>query len=128
MGYHNNEDQLKKCVNDAYRFLNDRARLEHALRIALKGLGADASLQDKIVADVRAADFDSINQLTMRTTITCRDVIQSETLAYQAYKLIDYLSEKQQREKYYRLSTRYNRLLIKARLRYQRRIKLSSRL
>jgi hypothetical protein len=41
----------------AQRFINDRARLEHALRICLKKLGVDANQQELIVAEVKNANF-----------------------------------------------------------------------
>jgi SOS response regulatory protein OraA/RecX len=61
MGYHSNEETTKKAINDAQRFINDRARLEHALRIALKKLSVSDCDQEKIISDVRSCNFDSIN-------------------------------------------------------------------
>jgi SOS response regulatory protein OraA/RecX len=63
MGYHSNELTTKKAVNDAQRFINDRSRLEHGLRIALKKLGASDLEQDKIVSDIKASHFDSITAI-----------------------------------------------------------------
>jgi hypothetical protein len=61
MGYHNNEETTKKAIRDANRFINDRSRLEHALRLALKGLGiADSGPQETIISEVKSANFDSI--------------------------------------------------------------------
>lgn len=63
MGYHSNEETTKRAVSDACRFINDRARLELALRTALTSLGAPEQQRDAIVADVRAADFRSLHEL-----------------------------------------------------------------
>ena len=64
MGYHRNEETTKRAVKDAARFANDRARLEHALRFTLFHLGriGDSEQLDEIVADVRKADFSSLEK------------------------------------------------------------------
>ena len=55
----------KRIIEDAVRFLNDRARLEYALRQTLESLGVGMKQIIKIVNDVRLADFDSLRK-TMR--------------------------------------------------------------
>ena len=62
MGYHNNEEQLKRTIKDANRFINDRARLEHAFRKTLVTLGADREQVENIVSDVRKAKFITLNK------------------------------------------------------------------
>jgi hypothetical protein len=63
MGYHANEEATKQCIKDAQRFINDRARLEYGLRIALQKLGVRDEEQNKIVQDVRSNNFDSLSQV-----------------------------------------------------------------
>jgi hypothetical protein len=63
MGYHNNEETTKKAIRDANRFINDRARLEHALRQALVALGvSDSGTLTDIISDVKSANFESLDR------------------------------------------------------------------
>ena len=64
MAYRNDEEH-KKMIKDLNMFCNDRARLEHGLRVCLTALGVGNLQVNKIVKDVRLADFDSLNK-TMR--------------------------------------------------------------
>lgn len=57
MGYHSNEATTKKAVNDAQRFINDRARLEQALRLTLDHVGIGSQERDAIVEDVKRNRF-----------------------------------------------------------------------
>jgi SOS response regulatory protein OraA/RecX len=62
MGYHDNEEQHGQLIKDGVRFLNDRARLEHALRKTLVTLGAKKHQIEEIVNDVRAAKWYKLNK------------------------------------------------------------------
>lgn len=48
---------------DCYNLANDRARLEHALRRVLTALGVGEVQQNKIVKDVRACEWSSLEKL-----------------------------------------------------------------
>jgi hypothetical protein len=68
MGYHNNEETTKKAIRDANRFINDRARLEHALRQTLIALGiTDSGTLTDIVSEVKSADFKRLNGIVMES-------------------------------------------------------------
>ena len=61
--------QLHKIANErthaeaAYQFANDRARLEHALRQVFTALSVGELQQNKIITDVRACEFASLDKL-----------------------------------------------------------------
>jgi hypothetical protein len=64
MGYHNNEETTKKAIRDANRFINDRARLEHALRQTLIALGiSDSGALTDIIIDVKSANFERLYEV-----------------------------------------------------------------
>ena len=56
------EQERRKFVADLNRICNDRARLEHGLRTVLDALGVGKKQLDKIIVDVRAANFDGLNK------------------------------------------------------------------
>lgn len=65
MGYHNNEETTKKAIRDANRFINDRARLEHALRQTLVALGInDSGTLTDLINEVKSANFERLNEVT----------------------------------------------------------------
>jgi SOS response regulatory protein OraA/RecX len=61
MGYHNNEETTKNAIRDACRFINDRSRLEHGLRIALDHVGMSEHKISIIINDIKSSNFDSLN-------------------------------------------------------------------
>ena len=64
MAYENTKER-NKMVKHLNQFANDRARLEHGLRVTLGSLGVGDAQVNKIIKDVRLADFESLNK-TMR--------------------------------------------------------------
>ena len=56
------DQERRKLVRDLNRFCNDRARLEHALRVVLGRHGLGKVQVNNIVADVRKADFKSLGK------------------------------------------------------------------
>jgi SOS response regulatory protein OraA/RecX len=62
MGYHSNEETTKIAIKDACRFINDRSRIEHGLRLALDHIGISKQNQDSIINDIRSSNFDSLNK------------------------------------------------------------------
>lgn len=53
----------RSLTEDAYNLANDRARLEHALRLTFTALGVGQLQQDKIIKDVRQCDFSTLDKL-----------------------------------------------------------------
>ncbi len=62
MGYHNNEATTKKCIKDAQLFINDRARLEHALRLTLNSIGISQSTQSEMIERAKLCDFTRLEE------------------------------------------------------------------
>ncbi len=60
MGYHDNEWLLRAVVEDAQKFINDRARLEEGFRRTLMLCTVPAPDIETVIADCRRAQFDSI--------------------------------------------------------------------
>jgi hypothetical protein len=70
MGYHNNEETTIKAIRDANRFINDRARLEHALRQTLVALGVnDSSTLTGIIHEVKLANFERLNRVAQELKV-----------------------------------------------------------
>jgi hypothetical protein len=63
MGYHNNEQALKKCVGDAVRFINDRARLQYGLEVILFHMDYDWQFIDQTILDIRNCNFEKLNEV-----------------------------------------------------------------
>jgi len=63
MGYHSNEAQAKKFIKDSNRFINDRARLEHALRMTLQSIDVTEENIEAVVKDVRLANFNLLSEV-----------------------------------------------------------------
>jgi hypothetical protein len=60
MGYHNNEETTKKCINDACRFINDRERYKYLAQLLMDHMKlSDADIVG-LLLKARAADFDGI--------------------------------------------------------------------
>jgi len=55
-------ETLMKCYVDACRFINDRERLRFALTTTLQALGVPSQQIAKIVAEVRANNFSTLNK------------------------------------------------------------------
>jgi len=56
------EQEKRKLTQDAFRFCNDRARLQHALEITLERLGFCNTQINNIVNDVKKASFASLKK------------------------------------------------------------------
>jgi hypothetical protein len=53
---------LFKAYADACRFINDRERLRFALHETLRAFGVGQAQAEKIIAEVRAANFDTLKK------------------------------------------------------------------
>jgi SOS response regulatory protein OraA/RecX len=62
MGYHNNEGMYQKSIKDAQRFINDRARLEHAIFILLRDKGISEERISSVVSEVKKNNFSTLYQ------------------------------------------------------------------
>ena len=62
MGYHSNEQELKKALRDIQKFINHSARLEHAYRNHLAThYGMRESDIDAEIMKVKAGNFENLN-------------------------------------------------------------------
>ena len=62
MGYHDAVGENKKLVKDCCKFINQKERLEHALRLALKRANIPEWTHDSIVESAKNCDFAALEQ------------------------------------------------------------------
>jgi len=61
MSYHNNEHELRSVIEQAQKFLNDRARLTEGFERTLAKCCIPSPTIEEIIRDVRAANFKTLD-------------------------------------------------------------------
>ncbi|WDE06666.1 hypothetical protein SG34_007095 [Thalassomonas viridans] len=57
------QEQRDSRARPFFKMANDRTRLEYALRQVLSSMSLAGEQTDNLIADVKSADFSSLNQL-----------------------------------------------------------------